>query len=136
MLSDHLAMPCLAVRDLDRARQFYEGTLGFRPADVPGADEAVMGVVYATKDGGMLVYPSQYAGSNRATAVSFSIADEAFDAEVAALRAAGIEFQTFELPAGTWEDGVLVDGLMRSAWFADPDGNVVNVESIRVAAAV
>jgi catechol 2,3-dioxygenase-like lactoylglutathione lyase family enzyme len=135
MLSDHLAMPCLAVTDLDRARRFYEQTLGLRTRDVPGMDEA-MGVVYATKDGGLLVYPSQHAGTNKATAVSFSIADEAFDAEVAALRAAGVTFQTFEMPSGSWEDGVLVDGGMRAAWFADPDGNVLNVEAIRVAAAV
>jgi catechol 2,3-dioxygenase-like lactoylglutathione lyase family enzyme len=135
MLSDHLAMPCLAVRDLDRARQFYEDKLGFRVLEVPGMDDAV-GVVYATKDGGMLVYPSEFAGTNKATAVSFSIADDAFDAEVAALRDAGVTFQTFDLPSGTWTDGVLVDGSMRSAWFADPDGNVLNVEAIRVAAPV
>lgn len=136
MLSDHLAMPCLAVRDLDRARQFYEGTLGFRSAEVPGMDDDMIGVVYATKDGGMLVYPSSFAGTNKATAVSFSIADDAFDTEVAALRAAGVTFQTFEVPTGSWTDGVLVDGAMRSAWFADPDGNVLNVEAIRVTAAV
>lgn len=136
MLSDHLAMPCLAVRDMDRAKQFYEGTLGFRSAEVPGMDDDTTGVVYATKDGGILVYPSQFAGTNKATAASFSIADEAFDAELAALRAAGITFQTFDLPGGTWSDGVLVDGPMRSAWFADPDGNVLNVEAIRVTAAV
>jgi catechol 2,3-dioxygenase-like lactoylglutathione lyase family enzyme len=135
MLSDHLAMPCLAVRDLDRARQFYEETLGFRVREVPGMDDAV-GVVYATKDGGMLVYPSEFAGTNKATAVSFSIADGAFDAEVAALRDAGVTFQTFDLPSGTWTDGVLVDGPMRAAWFADPDGNVLNVEAIRVTASV
>jgi catechol 2,3-dioxygenase-like lactoylglutathione lyase family enzyme len=135
MLSDHLAMPCLAVRDLDRARQFYEETLGFRVREVPGMDDAV-GVVYATKDGGMLVYPSEFAGTNKATAVSFSIPDDAFDAEVAALRDAGVTFQTFDLPSGTWTDGVLVDGPMRAAWFADPDGNVLNVEAIRITASV
>ncbi len=137
MLSDHPAMPCLAVRDLGRARQFYEQTLGFRKAELPGFTDAdEMGVVYATKQGGMLVYPSSYAGTNRATAVTFQIADEAFEDEIAALRSAGIEFQTFELPSGTWSDGVLTDGPMRSAWFADPDGNILNVEAVRVAAAV
>jgi catechol 2,3-dioxygenase-like lactoylglutathione lyase family enzyme len=137
MLSDHSAMPCLAVRDLGRARQFYEQTLGFREAELPGFTDAdEMGVVYATKQGGMLVYPSAYAGTNKATAVTFQVADEAFEDEIAALRSAGIEFQTFELPSGSWSDGVLTDGPMRSVWFADPDGNILNVEAVRVAAAV
>ena len=138
MLSDHPAMPCLAVRDLGRARQFYEQTLGFRKAELPGFTDAeeMTGIVYATKQGGLLVYPSSYAGTNQATAVTFQVADEAFDAEVAALRSGGIEFQTFELPSGSWSDGVLTDGPMRSVWFADPDGNILNVEAVRVAAAV
>ncbi|MCG7285319.1 VOC family protein [Cellulomonas sp. ACRRI] len=135
MLSDHPAMPCLAVRDLGRAREFYEQTLGFRRMEVPGLDDAEgMGVVYATKQGGMLVYPSSYAGTNQATAVTFQVPGDAFDAEVAALRSGGVEFQTFELPSGSWSDGVLTDGAMRSVWFADPDGNILNVETAAAAA--
>ena len=137
MLSDHSAMPCLAVRDLGRARQFYEQTLGFRKAELPGfTDAEEMGVVYATNQGGILVYPSSYAGTNKATAVTFQVADEAFEGEVAALRSGGVEFQTFELPSGSWSDGVLTDGPMRSVWFADPDGNILNVEAVRAGAAV
>jgi catechol 2,3-dioxygenase-like lactoylglutathione lyase family enzyme len=136
MLSDHPAMPCLAVSHLARARRFYEETLGFHEMELPGMEDDVMGVVYATKQGGMLVYPSSYAGTNRATAVSFVVADAAFDDEVAALRSHGVTFQTFDMPSGSWEDGVLSDGAMRSVWFADPDGNILNVEAVRVGVAV
>lgn len=138
MLSDHPAMPCLAVRDLGRARQFYEQTLGFHAVDVPGFTDAdeMIGVVYGTRSGGMLVYPSSFAGTNRATAVTFQVADEEFEQEIAALRSGGVEFQTFELPSGEWQDGVLTDGPMRSVWFADPDGNILNVGAVRVGAAV
>lgn len=131
MLSDHTAIPVIAVTDMDRARAFYEGTLGFTTAgDVPD------GVVYRTSNGGFLVYPSAYAGTNRATAVSFQLPADAFDTEVDALRAAGIELQTFDLPGdATWTDGVLSDGTMKAAWFADPDGNVLNVETDLRAAA-
>jgi catechol 2,3-dioxygenase-like lactoylglutathione lyase family enzyme len=125
MLSDHAAIPVLAVTDIERARAFYEGTLGFSSAgDVPD------GVLYRTSNGGFLVYPSAYAGTNKATAISFQLSGDAFDSEVAALRAAGVELQTFDLPGdATWTDGVLSDGAMRAAWFADPDGNVLNVET-------
>ena len=125
MLSAHPAIPVLAVSDLERARAFYEGTLGF----VAQEDEIPEGVVYATGNSGFLVYPSSYAGTNKATAISFQVSGDAFDAEVAALRHAGVELQTFDVPDGEWVDGVLTSGTMKAAWFADPDGNVVNVET-------
>ena len=124
MLSDHPAIPVLAVTDIERAHAFYEGTLGFTHGD-----EVAEGVMYTTANGGFLVYPSSYAGTNKATGISFQIPGDAFDAEVAALRAAGIELQTFDVPEGEWVDGVLTDGSMKAAWFADPDGNVLNVET-------
>ena len=125
MLADHAAIPVLAVTDLDRARAFYEGTLGFTSGP-PVPD----GVLYGTSNGGFLVYPSAYAGTNKATAISFQLSAEAFDSEISALRDAGVEFQTFEVPGeATWTDGVLSDGAMRAAWFTDPDGNVLNVET-------
>lgn len=133
MLSDHPATPCLAVSDLGRARRFYEDVLGFRRQELPGmGDDETTGIFYATANGGILVYPSSYAGSNQATAVSFQVDGGAFDGEVAALRARGIAPQTFDVPSGTWEDGVLREGPMRSVWFSDPDGNILNLESVSV----
>ncbi|WP_231384038.1 VOC family protein [Cellulomonas sp. URHD0024] len=125
MLSAHPAIPVLAVTDLERARAFYEGTLGF----TPGNDEIPEGVLYSTATSGFLVYPSTYAGTNKATAISFQIPGDAFDAEVAALRSAGVELQTFDVPEGEWVDGVLTFESTKSAWFADPDGNILNVET-------
>jgi len=136
MLSDHPATPCLAVRDLEAARRFYEDVLGFRRQELPGAgDDDVMGTFYATANGGLLVYPSTFAGTNQATAVSFQVDEAAFDAEADALRSRGIVFQTFDAPSGTWSDGVLSEGSMRSLWFADPDGNILNLEAAGAPAA-
>jgi catechol 2,3-dioxygenase-like lactoylglutathione lyase family enzyme len=125
MLSAHPAIPVLAVTDLERARAFYEGTLGFVARD----DEVPEGVIYTSGNTAFLVYPSSFAGTNKATAISFQVSGDAFDSEVAALRHAGIELQTFDVPDGQWDDGVLTSGAMKAAWFADPDGNVVNVET-------
>ena len=126
MLADHNAIPVLAVTDLERARAFYEGTLRLTSVgDVPE------GVMYGTANGGLLVYPSAYAGTNKATGISFQVPESVFADEIAALRSAGVTFQTFDVPAdyGTWNDGVLSGGGMTAVWFADPDGNVLNVES-------
>lgn len=110
--------------DLARARGYYEGVLGF----APGPDTAG-GVMYAAGGSSFLVYPSSYAGTNKATAMSFQIPADAFDAEVAALRERGVELQTFDAEGLTWDDGVATFGGTRSAWFEDPDGNILNVET-------
>ena len=127
MLGDHPAMTTLAVRDLDTARRFYEGTLGFSPKT-----ENDEGIVYGAGGGMFFVYRSGAAGTNKATAMSFQVPGDAFDTEVAALREKGITFSTFDAPGLTWTDGVATmgdDGRLRSAWFEDPDGNVLNVET-------
>ncbi|MDC7120541.1 VOC family protein [Cellulomonas fimi] len=124
MLSDFDAIPVLAVTDLEKARAFYESTLGFA-----SVGDAAEGVMYRSGSGEFLVYPSSFAGTNQATAISFQISADRFDAEVADLRDRGVDFQTFDVPEGTWQDGVLVAGEMKAAWFADPDGNILNVET-------
>ena len=124
MLSDHTPVTTLAVTDLERARAFYEGTLGFTAQE--GAPD---GAMYRAGASAFLVYPSAYAGTNKATAMSFAVPADAFDAEVARLRERGIAFQTFDLDGMEWHDGVAEAGPMRAVWFADPDGNILNVET-------
>ena len=121
MLTQFTPHPTLAVSDLARAREFYENVLGFT-----GEEEAA-GVRYTAGDARFLVYPSAVAGTNKATAMSFQVPGEAFDGEVAALREAGLVFQTFEYEGVSWDNGVASMGDLRSVWFADPDGNVIAV---------
>ncbi len=125
MLSDYAPCPVLAVADLDRARAFYEGTLGFVAAD----DETPEGVFYNAGGERFLVYPSAFAGTNQSTAMSFSVDGTDFDDEIANLRQHGIDFETFEAEGIVWSDGIGTMGDLRSVWFSDPDGNILNVES-------
>lgn len=127
MLADHPAMPTLPVADMARARAFYEG-LGF-----PVLTEGDGGVVYRAGSSPFLVFPTSNAGTNKATAMTFMVGDDAFADEIAGLRADGVQFLTFDAPSGSWQDGVLSDDTMRSAWFTDPDGNVLCVETMTVA---
>ena len=124
MLTDYLPMPTLAVSDLSRARAFYEGTLGLVPDG-----EISEGVRYRAGAGAILVYPSAYAGTNKATALSFQVPPDAFDTEVDRLRSAGLTFETFDAPDTTWAEGVATMGGTRGVWFTDPDGNILNVET-------
>ena len=60
--------------------------------------------------------------------MTFDVPAADFDSEVDELRAKGIEFMTFEMDGMEWNDGVAtMGGEMRAVWFADPDGNILNV---------
>ncbi len=124
MLATYNPMPTLAVADMARARAFYEGTLGFT-VQLESGD----GVIFGAGSGSFLVYQSGFAGTNKATAMSFAVPADAFDPEVDALRAAGISFATFEAEGLSWVDGVASWAESRSVWFEDPDGNILNVET-------
>ncbi|NLI18059.1 MAG: VOC family protein [Actinomycetales bacterium] len=124
MLSDFTPMPTLAVKDLAAARAFYEGVLGFAPTgDAPDM------ALYTSGAGQFLVYPSSFAGTNKATYMAFQVPAAEFDSHVEALRSQGIEFQTFDYPGITWTDGIADLGSQRAVWFADPDGNILNLET-------
>jgi catechol 2,3-dioxygenase-like lactoylglutathione lyase family enzyme len=123
MLSQITPVPTLPTSDLSRARSFYEGTLGLAPER-----EGMGGVAYKCGGGLMFIYESAYAGTNKATAVNFDVPLSAFDEEIGTLRQKGITFMTFEAEGLDWKEGVAsVGDAMKSVWFTDPDGNILNV---------
>ena len=71
MLGKRNAVANLAVKDLDRARDFYTDTLGLEEVDNEG-DELV---VLKSGDSVVNVYRSDYAGTNKATAVTWEVDD-------------------------------------------------------------
>ncbi len=123
MLSEYTPMTTLATADPARSSAFYEGVLGFTP------QESAMGagVVYAVGAGSIMVYPSAFAGTNKATCFSIQVPWEVFDEEVSALRAAGVAFDEFDWDEVEWQDGVAVMDVMKAVWFKDPDGNILNL---------
>lgn len=124
MLSDYTPIPTIPAADLDKARAFYEETLGLSDGVEVIEGE---GVRYKCGASAFLLYPSQFAGTNQATAMAFQVEDGGFDAEVARLRDAGISFDTFEMEGLVWVDGVATMDGGKSVWFHDPDGNIINL---------
>ena len=121
MLKDKAVAATLAVSDLNRARRFYEQTLGLEPADEnPGA------VTYRVGPSILVVYPSDYAGTNQATGATWAVGED-FDAVVEDLRDKGVSFEQYDLPDTTREGDIHVMGEMRAAWFKDPDGNILSL---------
>src|SRR5437868_15334685 len=125
MLGQKEVIATIAVKDTDAAKAFYEGKLGLSRMERGSPDpEALM---YASGNAGILVYRSQYAGTNQATAASWAVGDE-FDAVIDDLRSKGISFEQYDMPGVTREGDVhMMEGGMKAAWFKDPDGNILNI---------
>jgi catechol 2,3-dioxygenase-like lactoylglutathione lyase family enzyme len=121
MLGKRNAVANLAVSDLDRARAFYTDTLGLREVDQEG-DELI---VLKSGDSEVSVYRSDYAGTNKATAVTWAVDD--IDAEVSALKQKGVMFEHYDMPGLEVRGDVHVGDGMKIAWFKDPDGNILNI---------
>ena len=122
LLGDRNAVANLAVKNLDAARRFYEDTLGLAPVDEEG-DEVI---VYKSGDSVLNVYRSQYAGTNEATAVTWSVGDDIEDI-VRALRDKGVTFEHYDLPGMSVDGDIHIAKDMKVAWFKDPDGNILNL---------
>jgi len=111
----------LPAADLDRARRFYEETLGFLPASVqPG------GVFYEAAGGTrFLVFPSSGQASGSHTQIGFQVDD--IEAVVADLRSRGVVFETYDMPAFDPVTMIATFPTLRSAWLKDTEGNLLGI---------
>jgi catechol 2,3-dioxygenase-like lactoylglutathione lyase family enzyme len=124
MLGNKDAVANIAVRNVQAARKFYEGTLGLKAVGTEG-DELV---AFRSGNSTLFVYRSDFAGTNKATAVTWDVGDEV-DAVVRGLKAKGVAFEHYEMPGMKHEGDVHVGNGMRIAWFKDPEGNILSVVS-------
>ena len=121
MLKDAEAVATVAVQDTELAAAFYEGKLGL----VRGESSEKSVLMYSAGSSKLLVYPSQFAGTNTATAVTWPVDD--VDGEVRRLRQNGVTFEHYEMPNMKLEGDVHVGPSRRVAWFKDPDGNIHSI---------
>ena len=123
MLGKQTAVPTVAVRNLAAAKKFYEGTLGLKQIDAEG-DEVV---VYESGDSRLNVYRSQFAGTNKATAVTWTVDD--VEGEVRELKSKGVAFEHYDMPELKLQGDVHVakDADLKVAGFKDPDGNIFSI---------
>ena len=122
MFANRPIQATVAVKSLAAARPFYEQVLGLAPAG-----PRQMGVQgYRAGNTVLLFYESTFAGTNRATGLTWALGAD-FDAVLTALKATGVKFERYDIPGATLEGDAYVSGAMRVAWFKDPDGNIINI---------
>ena len=120
MLCEFPTYPTIPASDLTRARRFYEETLGFDAEQVSPA-----GVMYRSRSAALFVYPSSFAGTNKATAAGFQVAD--LLATIKELKGRGVRFEEYDLPNVKTVGGIMKSPDGDAAWFKDTEGNIIGL---------
>jgi predicted enzyme related to lactoylglutathione lyase len=122
MLGDSKAFSGFSVDDLDRAREFYEQTLGLRVTVM--SEMGGMLRLHLGGGGEVLVYPKADHAPATFTVLNFPVSD--VDGVVDQLTARGVRFERYD---GFEQDekGIARGQGPTIAWFTDPAGNVFSV---------
>jgi catechol 2,3-dioxygenase-like lactoylglutathione lyase family enzyme len=122
MLKDENVGAVIAVKDLKKANDFYNGKLGLEKDK--GDDN---GILYKSGNSRLFVYVSEFAGSNKATAAAWN--SDKIKEIVEELKSKGVKFEHYDMPGVTMDGDVHVMGPLKAVWFSDPDGNILNITS-------
>ena len=109
----------LPVRDLARARDFYERALALAGGTVKPDGK----VVYSCGGTEIALFPRADGTKAEHTALSFKVDD--ILAAIAELKGRGVVFADYDLPGFKTEGHVCVLGSEKAAWFNDPEGNIL-----------
>ena len=113
----------LPASDLERAKAWYSKILGLEPVEVEPMGETW----YELGGHRFMLYESQFAGTNKATAAGLEVDD--VEATVAELKARGATFEEYDFG----EDFRTVDGIItlpngrKGAWLKDSEGNILGI---------
>jgi predicted enzyme related to lactoylglutathione lyase len=93
MLTNSCVTTMLPVKDLTRARQFYEGKLGLKPIGLKPDGK----FTYECSGATLALFPKDGGTKADHTAISFQVPDIA--ASIAELERAGVVFEDYDFPA-------------------------------------
>lgn len=119
VLTDTQVTCMLPVKDLARAREFYEQRLRFEPFGAKPDGK----FVYRVGGTEVALFPKPEGTKAEHTAISFRVADIA--AAIAELKSRGVVFDDYDLPGFKTVEHVCVLGSEKAAWFRDPEGNIL-----------
>lgn len=119
LLQDAQVTCMLPVKDLARARRFYEQGLGLE------AGEAKADGKFVYRCGGteLALFPKPEGTKAQHTALSFRVDDVA--AAIATLKSHGVTFADYDFPGFKTVNHVCVLGSEKAAWFEDSEGNLL-----------
>jgi catechol 2,3-dioxygenase-like lactoylglutathione lyase family enzyme len=120
MLSTAPLRAYIPVSNLQRARKFYEETLGLKPGEQYGG-----GVIYRCGETEAFLYQTPNAGTSKASQAFWQVAD--VEAEVTELKARGVVFEEYDMPGIKMQNSIATGSGAKTAWFKDTEGNIMAV---------
>lgn len=117
MLSNASVTTMLPVKDMARARAFYERCLGLTPGHLRPDGK----LEYEVGGSTLALFPKPEGTKAEHTAISFRVSD--IVASIARLKEAGVVFEDYDLPGLRTVEHVCVLGSEKAAWFRDTEGN-------------
>lgn len=125
----YAVVPCV---DLEGARKFYGRTLGLKEVEIPstGEEEAGQAALYECGRGtNLLVYARPTPTKADHTAAGWMVED--LDSVVDELISRGVKFEVYDMPGVEFDErGVATMGNLKSAWFTDPEGNILAINQM------
>ena len=122
MLTNSPIRPTIPVVDLNRAKRFYETTLGLKL--VPKNNDTTSGIVIFECGNSTLIELYQR-GPSKAdhTVATFEVSN--IEEEVNMLRGKGVNFEEYNMPEIKTQNGIATQGSVKAAWFKDSEGNIL-----------
>ena len=123
MLADKATVhPTLPAVDLERAKSFYTGKLGFTvEREDPGP-----GAMLESGSGKLYIYERAATKADH-TVAAFEVNDVA--GTVKELKAKGLVFEEYDVPGLKTVNSIAIMGTVKGAWFKDTEGNILSLTS-------
>lgn len=122
MLGEADVAAALPASNLERAKKFYSETLGLKVGqETPG------GILFSSGNSKVFVYPTEFAGTNKATAAGWVVDD--VEGTAKALTDKGVKLEHYDLPGVSREGDIHVMGVLKAIWFKDTEGNILSVSN-------
>jgi len=128
MFIDKKAFSSFSVNDIDKAKEFYQDTLGLNANTIEMGGSYSMLELDVTGGTKVMIYPKPNHTPATFTVLNFPVDD--LDKTVDELTAKGVKFEQYDMgDMKTDEKGIVRGNGMGPdiAWFADPAGNIISV---------
>ncbi len=121
-LSKAVVTTILPVKDMNRAREFYEKKLGLEPKGF-AADGNYLFACGGDAHIALITKPEGTRAEH--TALSFEVTG--IERVISELQSTGVEFENYDFPNLRTVDHICVLGSDKAAWFKDSEGNYLCV---------
>lgn len=128
MFIDKKAFSSFSVNDIDKAKEFYQGTLGINAQKTEMDGGYSMLELDVTGGSKVMIYPKPNHTPATFTVLNFPVDD--LEKTVDELTAKGVKFEQYDMGDLKTDAKGIVRGDGRGpdiAWFTDPAGNIISV---------